>query len=69
MKLFIIHILIFLGAYYLQNAVKQFNTLLSEELPIENKKTENITAVLSHLYNFKVIICIYISLNQLMKLR
>ncbi|XP_026472282.1 nucleolar MIF4G domain-containing protein 1 homolog [Ctenocephalides felis] len=43
-----------IGAYYLQNAVKQFNTLLSEELPIENKKTENITAVLSHLYNFKI---------------
>lgn len=52
-----------LGAFYLQTVIKEFNTLLSEELTIENKKTENVSRIISHLYNFKVFIFINIHLG------
>ncbi|KZC07820.1 Nucleolar MIF4G domain-containing protein 1 [Dufourea novaeangliae] len=43
-----------IGAHFLENLVKRFIEMTNAPQDVENKKLDNVTLMISHLYNFKV---------------
>ncbi|XP_017771017.1 PREDICTED: nucleolar MIF4G domain-containing protein 1 homolog [Nicrophorus vespilloides] len=42
------------GAHFLQSVIKKFDELFNEDIPVEDKRLDNVVNIIAQLYNFKV---------------